>query len=108
MSPYGETKLVGEWLVTRRRQGARHAPPPRLRYFNVAGAATPELADTGVFNLVPMVFERLDAGEPPRIFGDDYPTPGRHLHPRLHPRRRPRGGPCRGGPRARRRTPRPR
>ena len=24
------------------------------------------------------------------IFGDDYPTAGRHLHPRLHPRRGPR------------------
>jgi UDP-glucose 4-epimerase len=46
-----------------------------LRYFNVAGTAEPALADTGVFNLVPMVFERLDAGLPPRIFGDDYPTP---------------------------------
>ncbi len=46
-----------------------------LRYFNVAGAASPELADDGVFNLVPMVFERLTAGKPPRVFGDDYPTP---------------------------------
>ena len=46
-----------------------------LRYFNVAGAATPELGDTGVFNLVPMVFERLQAGERPRVFGGDYPTP---------------------------------
>jgi len=32
-----------------------------MRYFNIAGAAEPELADHGVFNLVPMVFERLDA-----------------------------------------------
>ncbi|AJF65174.1 MULTISPECIES: UDP-glucose 4-epimerase GalE [Streptomyces] len=74
MSPYGETKLVGEWLV--RAAGAAHGISTAcLRYFNVAGAATPELADTGVFNLVPMVFERLDAGESPRIFGDDYATP---------------------------------
>ncbi|MER5203917.1 UDP-glucose 4-epimerase GalE [Streptomyces sp. NPDC002825] len=74
MSPYGETKLVGEWLV--RAAGAAHGISTAcLRYFNVAGAATPELADTGVFNLVPMVFERLDAGESPRIFGDDYDTP---------------------------------
>ncbi|MFD6300585.1 NAD-dependent epimerase/dehydratase family protein, partial [Streptomyces sp. NPDC060235] len=43
--------------------------------FNVAGAATPELADVGVFNLVPMVFEKLTQNAPPRIFGDDYPTP---------------------------------
>ncbi|MFE9452712.1 UDP-glucose 4-epimerase GalE [Streptomyces sp. NPDC006739] len=74
MSPYGETKLAGEWLVraTARATGLSAAC---LRYFNVAGAATPELADTGVFNLIPMVFERLTADTPPRIFGDDYPTP---------------------------------
>jgi UDP-glucose 4-epimerase len=45
-----------------------------MRYFNVAGAATPELADTGVSNLVPMVFDRLTAGAQPLIFGDDYDT----------------------------------
>jgi UDP-glucose 4-epimerase len=74
MNPYGETKLAGEWLV--RATGRAHGIATAcLRYFNVAGAASPELADTGVFNIVPMVFERLAAGEPPRIFGDDYPTP---------------------------------
>ncbi|MEU4077323.1 UDP-glucose 4-epimerase GalE [Streptomyces venezuelae] len=74
LSPYGETKLVGEWMA--RAVGQAHGLSTAcLRYFNVAGAAKPELADTGVFNLVPMVFERLDAGESPRIFGDDYPTP---------------------------------
>ncbi|MFC4500326.1 MULTISPECIES: UDP-glucose 4-epimerase GalE [Streptomyces] len=74
MSPYGETKLAGEWLVraTNRATGLSTAS---LRYFNVAGAASPDLADTGVFNLVPMVFEKLTADEPPRIFGDDYATP---------------------------------
>ncbi|MFD9120767.1 UDP-glucose 4-epimerase GalE [Streptomyces bottropensis] len=74
MSPYGETKLAGEWLVraTGRATGLSTAS---LRYFNVAGAATPQLADTGVFNLVPMVFEKLSEGAPPRIFGTDYPTP---------------------------------
>ena len=74
MSPYGETKLAGEWLVraTGRATGLSTAS---LRYFNVAGAAAPELADTGVLNLVPMVFERLTEGAPPRVFGDDYPTP---------------------------------
>ncbi|MFV0136032.1 UDP-glucose 4-epimerase GalE [Streptomyces sp. HMX87] len=74
MSPYGETKLAGEWLINAaaRAYGIRAAS---LRYFNVAGAAAPELADTGVFNLIPMVFERLEAGEAPRIFGDDYATP---------------------------------
>lgn len=73
VSPYGETKLVGEWLVAdgARSQGLKAMS---LRYFNVAGAGAPELGDPAVLNLVPMVFERLDAGESPRIFGDDYPT----------------------------------
>ncbi|MFG2478665.1 UDP-glucose 4-epimerase GalE [Streptomyces fagopyri] len=74
MSPYGETKLAGEWLV--RAAGRAHGiATVCLRYFNVAGAATPQLADTGVFNVIPMVFDRLTRGEAPRIFGDDYPTP---------------------------------
>ncbi|NGO71287.1 UDP-glucose 4-epimerase GalE [Streptomyces boncukensis] len=74
MNPYGETKLAGEWLVraTGRAHGIRTAC---LRYFNVAGAAAEELADTGVSNVIPMFFDALTRGEPPRIFGDDYPTP---------------------------------
>jgi UDP-glucose 4-epimerase len=74
LSPYGETKLVGEWL-TRAAGAASGLRYALLRYFNVAGAARPELADVGVTNLVPMVFERLTAGERPMLFGDDYPTP---------------------------------
>lgn len=74
INPYGETKLAGEWLV--RATGQAHGLSTAcLRYFNVAGAAAPELADTGVFNVVPMFFDRLTRGEAPRIFGDDYPTP---------------------------------
>ncbi|WP_328420905.1 UDP-glucose 4-epimerase GalE [Streptomyces sp. NBC_00443] len=74
VNPYGETKLTGEWLV--RAAGRAHGiATVCLRYFNVAGAASPELADTGVFNIVPMVFDRLTRDEAPRIFGDDYPTP---------------------------------
>ncbi|WP_282701455.1 UDP-glucose 4-epimerase GalE [Streptomyces sp. CC219B] len=74
VNPYGETKLAGEWLV--RAAGQAHGISTAcLRYFNVVGAAAPELADTGVFNIVPMVFDRLIRDEAPRIFGDDYPTP---------------------------------
>lgn len=40
MSPYGETKLAGEWLV--RAAGRAHGIATAcLRYFNVAGTATP-------------------------------------------------------------------
>ncbi|MGP3951619.1 UDP-glucose 4-epimerase GalE [Streptomyces sp. 7N604] len=74
MSPYGETKLAGEWLV--RAAGRAHGIATAcLRYFNVAGAARPELADTGVFNVIPMFFQALTRGEAPLIFGEDYPTP---------------------------------
>ncbi|MFJ4124964.1 UDP-glucose 4-epimerase GalE [[Kitasatospora] papulosa] len=74
INPYGETKLAGEWLV--RAAGRAHGISTAcLRYFNVAGAAEPELADTGVFNVVPMFFDRLTRGEAPLIFGDGYPTP---------------------------------
>ncbi|MET9512867.1 UDP-glucose 4-epimerase GalE [Streptomyces flavidovirens] len=74
INPYGETKLAGEWLV--RAAGRAHGfSTACLRYFNVAGAARPELADTGVFNIIPMFFDRITRGEAPRIFGDDYPTP---------------------------------
>ncbi|MXM65478.1 UDP-glucose 4-epimerase GalE [Streptomyces sp. HUCO-GS316] len=74
VNPYGETKLAGEWLV--RAAGRAHGiATVCLRYFNVAGAAAPELADTGVFNIVPMVFDRLTRDDAPRIFGADHPTP---------------------------------
>ena len=74
LSPYGTTKLAGEWLLRdlAPASGLRHTS---LRYFNVAGAGAPELGDTGVFNLVPMVLRALSRGEAPQIFGDDYPTP---------------------------------
>ena len=74
LSPYGESKLVGEWML-RHCERAYGLRAMNLRYFNVAGAATAELGDTGVFNLIPMVFERLEAGERPLVFGGDYPTP---------------------------------
>lgn len=73
INPYGETKLVGEWMV--RAAGRAHGlSTASLRYFNVAGAASPRLADTGVFNLIPMVFEKLTEGSAPVVFGDDYAT----------------------------------
>ena len=74
LSPYGESKLIGEWVL-RHCERAYGMRAMNLRYFNVAGTASPQLGDVGVFNLIPMVFERLEAGERPRVFGGDYPTP---------------------------------
>jgi UDP-glucose 4-epimerase len=45
-----------------------------LRYFNVAGAASADLADVEAANLVPLVLSAIRRGESPQIFGDDYPT----------------------------------
>jgi UDP-glucose 4-epimerase len=74
LSPYGESKLVGEWILAgcTKAYGLRAM---NMRYFNVAGAATPELGDTEALNLIPMVFERLEVQEQPRVFGADYDTP---------------------------------
>lgn len=72
-SPYGETKVVGEWL-TRNTGVADGVSWVALRYFNVGGAASDELGDTSINNLIPMVFRALAIGERPQIFGDDYPT----------------------------------
>ncbi len=73
-SPYGQTKVIGEWM-TRNAAVNREMSWISLRYFNVAGAATPELGDASVFNLIPMVFRALSEAKQPQVFGDDYPTP---------------------------------
>jgi len=73
-SPYGESKLIGEWLIRDqgRATGLRHTS---LRYFNVVGSGSNEVYDTSPHNLFPIVFEMLLAGKTPRINGDDYDTP---------------------------------
>jgi len=74
VNPYGRTKLIGEQMLLDLAE-AEALRFVSLRYFNVAGTVRPELADLGSSNLVPMVFDRLEAGSAPLIFGDDYPTP---------------------------------
>ncbi|MCW5953086.1 MAG: UDP-glucose 4-epimerase GalE [Propionibacteriaceae bacterium] len=101
-SPYGESKLIGEWLindVVRAHEGFQGVS---LRYFNVVGSATEEaypslrssgpsigsekqasllparlnpVYDASPHNLFPLVLEALLEGRTPRINGDDYPTP---------------------------------
>lgn len=73
-SPYGETKVVGEWMA-RDCGVAWGLSWSALRYFNVAGAASDALGDSSVNNLIPMVFRALEQGRRPQIFGDDYATP---------------------------------
>jgi UDP-glucose 4-epimerase len=73
-SPYGESKLIGEWLLRDQATatGLRHTS---LRYFNVVGSATQDVYDTSPHNLFPLVIEALVEGRTPRINGDDYDTP---------------------------------
>ena len=73
INPYGQTKLVGEQLITA-ASVAWGLSAASLRYFNVAGAGSTELADTQALNLVPIVFAAIDAGESPVILGGDYDT----------------------------------
>ena len=73
-------------VAVRREQADRRVGDPRpgratglrhtsLRYFNVVGSGSDDLYDTSPHNLFPIVFEKLLAGETPRINGDDYDTP---------------------------------
>ncbi len=73
-SPYGESKLIGEWLLADQGAavGLRHTS---LRYFNVVGSGDPDVYDSSPHNLFPVVFDALLDGRTPQINGDDYPTP---------------------------------
>ncbi|MCL2849179.1 MAG: UDP-glucose 4-epimerase GalE [Micrococcales bacterium] len=73
-SPYGQSKLVGEWLVAAqaRATGLVHTS---LRYFNVVGSGSPALYDSSPHNLFPLVMDAVAAGRAPAVFGTDYPTP---------------------------------
>lgn len=74
VNPYGRTKLAGEWLFrdAERAWGLRQMS---LRYFNVAGAAAPELGDPAVLNLVTIVLDAWARGAAVVVHGTDYPTP---------------------------------
>jgi UDP-glucose 4-epimerase len=83
-SPYGESKLIGEWLLADQAiaTGLRHTS---LRYFNVVGSGDPSVYDTSPHNLFPLVFDALVAGRTPQINGNDYPTPdGTNVRDYLH------------------------
>ncbi|QAY74562.1 UDP-glucose 4-epimerase GalE [Agromyces protaetiae] len=73
-SPYGESKLIGEWLIADQAKAAPLAHTS-LRYFNVVGSGAPDIFDVSPHNLFPLVFDALLAGRTPRINGDDYATP---------------------------------
>lgn len=72
-SPYGETKLVSEWLVrdVARADGLRHTS---LRYFNVVGTGGDGVYDVNPYGLLPAVMKALTEGRTPVVNGTDYPT----------------------------------
>ena len=74
ISPYGDSKYQAEDAVTAFINTDGNSGTS-LRFFNVVGAAAPELLDNSVENLVPIVLGKLHKGEAPIIFGTDYPTP---------------------------------
>ncbi len=83
-SPYGESKLIGEWMLRDQAiaVGLRHTS---LRYFNVVGSGDDGVFDVSPHNLFPLVFEALLAAHTPRINGDDYPTPdGTNVRDYIH------------------------
>ncbi|MET0590252.1 MAG: UDP-glucose 4-epimerase GalE [Naasia sp.] len=73
-SPYGESKLIGDWLLRDQARAAELAHTS-LRYFNVVGSGYPDIYDASPHNLFPLVFDALLRGDVPRINGGDYATP---------------------------------
>jgi UDP-glucose 4-epimerase len=74
ISPYGDSKLQAEAYVEQflSKPGNRGTS---LRFFNVIGsAASPQLLDNSVENLIPIVINKIKVGQSPVIFGTDYPT----------------------------------
>ncbi|WP_026909713.1 UDP-glucose 4-epimerase GalE [Patulibacter minatonensis] len=83
-SPYGESKLIGEWLIRDQAVARPELKHTSLRYFNVVGSGPVRdtgdggvlaLVDHSPYNLFPLVFRALSRGARPKVFGDDYPTP---------------------------------
>ncbi|MCL1839305.1 MAG: UDP-glucose 4-epimerase GalE [Propionibacteriaceae bacterium] len=74
-SPYGESKLIGEWLIQDLMRARPDFVGVCLRYFNVVGSGAKELYDASPHNLFPLVCDALSQGRTPKIFGDDYATP---------------------------------
>jgi UDP-glucose 4-epimerase len=73
INPYGQTKLIGEMMV--KNAAVWGLKGVNLRYFNVAGAGSADLADTAALNLIPIAINAVKAGKAPVVFGTDYPTP---------------------------------
>jgi UDP-glucose 4-epimerase len=74
VSYYGQTKVDSEELIMKFSQKQKMTSVI-FRYFNVAGAASPNLKDKSTQNLIPITINKIKLGMLPEIFGDDYNTP---------------------------------
>jgi UDP-glucose 4-epimerase len=83
ISPYGRTKLAGEWLLRDHAVASRRAGKPfafaALRYFNVAGCDLDgKLGEhhEPESHIIPVIIQTaLGLREQVELFGTDYPTP---------------------------------
>jgi UDP-glucose 4-epimerase len=73
INPYGETKLIGEWMI-RSACNEWGLNATCLRYFNVFGHGWEDLKDTSANNLMPIIQNHLDNKTSLSIFGNDYET----------------------------------
>lgn len=78
VSVYGETKLIGEWMIAAHCRAFGLAAVA-LRYFNAAGADPSGLigeAHDPETHLIPLAINAgLGRGKPLTVFGQDFPTP---------------------------------
>lgn len=73
INPYGATKLAAEYAIAKgTTTGALDAVA--FRYFNVGGAAAPELEELHGENLIPVVRRAIAANQPVHVFGTGLPT----------------------------------
>ena len=73
INPYGETKLAAEHAIEKATT-AGELDAIAFRYFNVGGAAAPELEDLYGENLIPILRRAIASGTPVQVFGTELPT----------------------------------
>ena len=73
INPYGETKLAAEHAIEKATTGGE-LDAIAFRYFNVGGAAAPELEDLHGENLIPILRRAIASDTPVQVFGTDLPT----------------------------------
>ena len=88
INPYGASKLMTERMLAD-VSAAHPFNYGALRYFNVAGAdpqgRTGQIGKGSTHLIKVAVEAAVGKRDHVAVYGTDYPTPRRHLHPRLYP-----------------------